>query len=152
MAMLNMLRLPLAFLPMGLAKLTETKVAAERIQAFLLSPNRADYVPRGPNSKNEDAIIIKDVTVQFPKPESKAAPSNSRPSQSGSEAARAASRSSIDKKPEGKGKEKAAKPDYTALFAPKPQEDFMTGLSLRVPRGKLTLVVGPTGCGKSTLI
>jgi len=34
----------------------------------------------------------------------------------------------------------------------KQSEGFLQGISMTVPRGKITMVVGPVGCGKSTLL
>eukprot|EP00760_Papus_ankaliazontas_P013947 PhM_4_TR15927/c0_g1_i1/m.43479 len=152
-AMLNVLRAPLIFLPMGIARSLDAATSVHRIAAFLQSEDRKEYVKGHPDSTDENAIILKNCTVQFPRASTKTdaavemTPTAPPP---------------IDAKKHDKSKNKKAeepappiKPsnmDFSNMFKRNEYDDAMKDININIPRGKLTIVIGPTGSGKSTLI
>jgi ATP-binding cassette subfamily C (CFTR/MRP) protein 1 len=103
LAMLNVLRLPLAFLPMSLSKFVDFRVSLDRIARFLLTPSRETYVEFA-KLDTETAVKLKNVSVEV------------TDSVTGDKAR------------------------------------ILNDVTLNIPKNKLTIVTGPTGSGKSTLI
>ena len=102
-AMLTVLRMPLATMSVSIGKLIDLSIALDRIQQFLLSPERDAYLQDMDSA--ESAIVVKDATLQY-----------------------------------------RAVEDRTI------RKTIMSSVNLCIPKGKLTLVIGPTGSGKSTIM
>lgn len=117
LSMLNVLRMPLAMLPMGIGKLVDLQVGISRITDFLQREDVEPQITSTNNVEDPAAIEMKNVTVQYRVEEGAAIPNASQ----------------------------VVLKNYRV-------ETLMENINLVVPRGKLTLIVGATGCGKSTLI
>jgi len=129
LAMINVIRIPMMFIPMSIGKLFETKISLGRIQAVLLNADRKEFVKHADNASDDAAVRLQDVTVlgdaEKVKKEAKEGgpPPNSFASDGASEVSDVPAR-------------------------PRILED----VSLSIPKGKLTIVIGPTASGKSTLV
>jgi ATP-binding cassette subfamily C (CFTR/MRP) protein 1 len=99
LSMLNVIRIPMMFIPMSIGKLLETKVSMERIQKVLMYNERRNYVTVEPAVEGAAAIEVHDATVTG---------------------------------------------DADAVI--------LDSVGVIIPRGKLTIIVGPTASGKSSLI
>ena len=99
LAMMNVIRIPMMFIPMSFAKLVETRISSQRITDVLTNVERQEYVVTEPPSSSEPAIEVRGVTVVG---------------------------------------------DKEVVITDK--------LHVCVPAGKLTMIIGSTGSGKSAMI
>ena len=114
-AMLNVLRLPLSFLPLAIGKSADVAVSLGRIRDFLLTQEKIEFVEQmeepeymassAPDEKIPVAIRFKDADLQV----------------------------------------------YNENDRSR-RTTLLHGVDLNIPEGRLTIIVGATGSGKSTLI
>eukprot|EP00760_Papus_ankaliazontas_P023012 PhM_4_TR19114/c0_g1_i1/m.81065 len=154
MAMLNILRAPLAFLPLGIARCLEVLTSTRRIAAFLLCPDRHEYVEANPDSASSDAIVMTNCTVQFPRATTKneTAVEMSSKKENNTQTSKNTDNSKGAPPAPAPAPAAARADDFASVFARGEYDDAMTDINITIPRGKLTIVIGPTGGGKSTLI
>jgi ATP-binding cassette subfamily C (CFTR/MRP) protein 1 len=135
LAMINVIRIPLMFIPMSIGKLFETKISLGRIQNVLLNTDRRDFVTHAAieaQQESDIAVELKSVTVLGDAEKAKKKqPAEGPPGQ---------------KPAPDTGKQDGAEDEMQAR--PRLIED----ISLAIPKNKLTIIIGPTAAGKSTLV
>ncbi|KAJ3097026.1 Multidrug resistance-associated protein 1, partial [Phlyctochytrium bullatum] len=141
MLLFNQLKMPMQILPQAISSLLNALVAVNRINSFLLSEERE---PRSYTTPEDDragaAIVIENASFKW-----EAAP----PAEDAKKKA-AAAKAAVAKK-EDKGATPSPTPAEEAE-GPKEEKPFFEDLTLKVPKGKLTAVVGTVGSGKSSLL
>lgn len=113
-SMLNILRMPMAQFPIGVGKLVDAFVSLDRLREFFLRPDRVVRLTKTDNIETSDAVVLKNVTVQY----------------TTDVAVNVGGVDTVQQR----------------------TSDLMKNINLTIQRGKLTLVVGATGGGKSTLM
>eukprot|EP00672_Neobodo_designis_P009213 CAMPEP_0174878814 /NCGR_PEP_ID=MMETSP1114-20130205/82947_1 /TAXON_ID=312471 /ORGANISM="Neobodo designis, Strain CCAP 1951/1" /LENGTH=1291 /DNA_ID=CAMNT_0016114203 /DNA_START=29 /DNA_END=3901 /DNA_ORIENTATION=- len=162
-AVLNVLRVPLTIMPLAAAKLIELKVSVERINAFLLTADHepivrdvagpvegevADDDDRGDENvramlEKDLGVFIPDVTVVFEQTQGAANDSMAPPTRDPKY--QQPQQQQPSKGAAGGAPEEDAEPRVQRV-------PLMSVAGFEVPRGKLTIVIGPTAGGKSTLV
>jgi len=134
----NLIRFPLVFLPFIIISFLNSKVALERLHAFLIA-DEADSLATSSSIEVGRVSISGPASFHYPQP----APKKPEPEKKG----RPGRGGPPADKPE------AGKPDETQVEVEAPSPPFkLTGVSLEIPPGSLTLVIGSVGSGKSTLL
>ena len=173
LTMLNAIRIPLMFIPLAFSKYFDTKVALTRVSEVAAFRGRYEYLERvtaapaaggddGGDGDDDVAIDMKDITVlgddNSKKKKPQQPPGGGPPPTSSPvppEPAKGASAAGNNKEEEQQqqGTEMTTVQTADAAAADPPARQIVAkDLTLRVPKGKLTIVVGATASGKSTLI
>lgn len=194
-SVLNMTRIPLIFIPMGIASLLDTKLSMKRISEVCSFRDRYDFVKKtfaaaaaaappatttttnegdvaATSSSSEFSIEVDNITVLGSEGKDKKKEGGGAPAAAAAAAAAADAKKKEEannnnnngEKKNGGGDEemKDKKPDSGASAAAattaadekkkKKVQVIAKNLSVSIPRGKLTIVVGCTSSGKSTLV
>ncbi|KAJ1030229.1 hypothetical protein NDA16_001140 [Ustilago loliicola] len=155
-ALFGMLRNPLNILPMIINMIFQAKVSMDRIDAFLHEDEVPDWVVKNCNAHAEQTlgkddaedrtIVLEGATLRW---------QGSKPLEKVTQAAKPKLLSKLNfwkKKtpitPEQQGSIGVQAADDTD----EPEHFHLTALDFRPPPGKMTLVCGPTGSGKSSLL
>ncbi|KAJ3116709.1 hypothetical protein HDU96_008948 [Phlyctochytrium bullatum] len=141
MLLFNQLQVPMQVLPQAISSLLNALVAVNRVNSFLLSGERE---PRSYTNPDDDragaAIVIENASFKWePAP----------PAEDAKKKASTAKTAALKKE------DKAAKSSPTPgeeAEGPSEEKPFFEDLSLNIPKGKLTAVVGTVGSGKSSLL
>jgi ABC-type multidrug transport system fused ATPase/permease subunit len=123
-AMLNVLRMPLFMLPLAISKAVDMSVGVDRIRDFLIAPEQRPIasLPHAEMASGA-AVEMRNVTIVY--------------EISAPRAAAAVTGGLLS--------------DHEPVKDEEGRLLLMSGVNLWFPQGKLTAVIGPTGCGKSTL-
>lgn len=156
-ALFGMLRNPLNILPMVINMIFQAKVSMDRINAFLHEDEVPDWVVENRNAHPEQqggkgvaedrTIVLEGVTLRWQA--SKHA--ERKPTQS----AKSSLLSKLKfwkRKPVTTQEQENGQGILTTEDADEPEPFHLTALDFRPPAGKMTLVCGPTGSGKSSLL
>ena len=141
-ALFNLMQLPFAFLPMGLAQFSQSMVSSKRMLDFFARSEIDDYVHKD-EAIDGTVISFDDVSMAWTVEESKSSNSNS------------GSKDAITEKDSG-----AVTTDNIELTdlsmdtatSEKPTTEILKNISFSVKKGELLAIVGPVGCGKSSLV
>ena len=145
-AMLNVLRMPLFMLPMGIGRFVDLGVSCARIRDFLKTPEQRSVVTRTADIDSKEAIVLDNVTVQYLLTESSP---KQAPAAEITDKAAAGEQQMTERQNTNNS---SFAPSFSAPPKSREVQDLMSNISLTLPRGKLTLVIGSTGSGKSTLL
>ncbi|KAJ3116710.1 Multidrug resistance-associated protein 1 [Phlyctochytrium bullatum] len=146
----NQLKTPMQTLPEAISSLLNSRVAMNRINAFLLSEERE---PRTFTTPEDDragaAIVIQNASFKW---EASPAADDTKKKAAAAEVAMAGKK---DEKAAAKMDDKAVTSDATLAEDTeerKEEKPFFEDLNLKILKGKLTAVVGTVGSGKSSLL
>eukprot|EP00758_Cryptobia_borreli_P010254 Tbor_TRINITY_DN5555_c2_g1::TRINITY_DN5555_c2_g1_i2::g.13278::m.13278/K05665/ABCC1; ATP-binding cassette, subfamily C (CFTR/MRP), member 1 len=123
LAMLNVIRIPLLFIPISIATIVESVIALRRIQGFLNEPVSKNYINVG-DVQGEASVT--NLTV-YPKQKE-------------------------TKKEDVKSQIKPDLEMRTSKNNEEIDRPLISNVTCTFHKSKLTIVHGPTGCGKSTLL
>lgn len=145
MAMINVLRQPLLQLPLALARIVDCNVGLARINTYLDLPEKDVYVePLTDLEKETYAVVVENIVAVYE--EGAQVPRGGRGGGSKARGAASDGPSSPRRKP-GEVEPVTPAPSKPKIFKP-----YMGPVSLAIPKGKLTMIIGSTGSGKSTLL
>ncbi|KAJ1602920.1 hypothetical protein NDA14_002008 [Ustilago hordei] len=155
-ALFAMLRNPLNILPMVINMIFQAKVSMDRIDAFLHEDEVPDWVVKNRNAHTEQnagkddaedrTIVLDGATLRW---------QGSKPVEKSTKAAKPSllSKLKLWKKGAMKAPKQAASNEVRdGEEGNKPEPFQLTAIDFRPPRGKITLICGPTGSGKSSLL
>lgn len=129
LGLFNLIGFPFAFLPLGLAQFAQASVSADRILKFLDAEELQDYVDTSPTVVAV-SLSMEEVCLSWTKDEL----SISRTLEA------------LYVKSDVESKEQLLRaPSNRSLYT-------LKDISFAVPSGSLTAIVGPVGCGKSSLL
>ncbi|KAL9657812.1 hypothetical protein ABK040_013150 [Willaertia magna] len=166
----NLLRFPTAFFPQIIAMVVETRVSLGRIENYLIMEELEE---KESGSEWENPVVIQDATFSWTNEEKTETPKPKEENIKKSKGGNSENYAQLDednqenedevtielndeKSPnqegeltfiEDKGEDKAEKKEEE-----KPQSFRLKNVNLTVNRGDLVVVIGPVGCGKSSLL
>jgi ATP-binding cassette subfamily C (CFTR/MRP) protein 1 len=142
-ALFNLMQLPFAFLPMGLAQFSQSMVSSKRMLDFFARSEIDDYVHK---DEAADGTVISFDGVSMAWTVDESSNKNSNPD----------SKATVTDKKEGvvsaDNIELTNLSTDATITDEKPTLEILKNLSFSVIKGQLLAIVGPVGCGKSSLV
>ena len=157
-ALFNLMQLPFAFLPMGLAQYSQSLISTKRMMNFFSSEELDDYIKP---EENSDGSVIKfnDVSMSWILEESlqeekdKKELENKNKGGSNSLCCFGGKNVSYDKvKQVDKNIDEKSNDLESKTPSINRSVHTLTNINISVKKGQLVAVVGPVGCGKTSLI
>jgi ABC-type multidrug transport system fused ATPase/permease subunit len=151
-ALFNLMQLPFAFLPMGLAQYSQSLVSTKRMMDFFSSEELDEYVK---HEENSDGSVIKfhDVSMSWILEENlqedKKEIENKQKAGSNGLCCFSGKKPPYDKVKQEQD-EKIAEDSKTPSI--NRSVHTLTNINISIKKGQLVAVVGPVGCGKTSLI
>lgn len=140
LALFNLMRFPFAFMPMGILQFIQAKIALKRVRTLLL---RSEIAERPESPVEGASIAFVGATFDWNK---------ESPNPADSESLQAKKRGRRGKgAPAAEEDAMAAEQRGAATAGRGENEGQLIDVNLAVAPGELVAVVGPVGCGKSTL-
>lgn len=141
-ALFNLMQLPFAFLPLGLAQYSQSLISTKRMMLFFSSEELVDYVT---HEKDPDETVVKftDVSMSWILEETLEEEKKAEEAAKNKDAKKAGSYEMVSQE---KGDDEIKIPTINRSV------HTLTDINISIKQGELVAVVGPVGCGKSSLL
>lgn len=157
-ALFNMMRLPFAFMPMGLLQYIQSRISLRRLERYLALPELTEYVenrpppdatPESPSAK-EGSVSVRDASFSWFDPEGKPIKPVQEESVKKQKSKRRGTKSSDDLRSSAHSSASAVSSETEDAI--KAQTRTLQNLNCTIEAGSLVAVVGAVGSGKSSFL